>query len=101
MTNTTTQSPDPYSDYIGFGTVYFGDFPEFIVTKPWPELACIQDYDAGTPVLQPDGKRTIFFAMINGEATYEVVRDSPYGYAYDCKLLPGSTYHPHKNAKHS
>lgn len=68
----------------------------FIVTKPWPTVVCVPDYDTGEPEMK-DGHRVVEFEVENGCATYEVLGDCEYGVCYHCKLLK-SQYTPHKKA---
>lgn len=63
-----------------------------VIEGPWPEKACIQDYDAGTPGKEND-KSVIYFNAENASATYEVDGRCEYGHAYHCSLLK-SEYAP-------
>lgn len=75
---------------ISLSSGFIQGFAVWYVMEPWPALALIQDYDVR-------GKRsageTIDMDCENGAAKFEVVRRDEFG-AYECKLLPGSTYEP-------
>lgn len=61
----------------------------FIKVGPWPEFACVPDYDSGEPETR-DGKSVIEFEMENGKALYEVLEPCEYGCAYHLKLITGT-----------
>jgi hypothetical protein len=78
---------------LGMGDDQSGPFVNFTVDEPWPENALIQEYDAHVQI--EDGKEIISFVCDNGSARFEVVGRDKFG-AYECRLLPGSTYEPRK-----